>query len=469
MSLYIAIFIATLLRFWHLGVRPFDGDEGVILWQATQPSFREFWAAIARDAHPPLFHLFSWLGTRIFGESELGLRFFPAVFGVLLVPASFLLAREILGKRQALLVAWFVALAPFLVAFSQEARMYSLLALVVVMSLWTIVKGKQLPTVVFTALAIYSHYLGLLLVPLIILRRYWKSLAGLVLLTAPLVPLALPQFIGRLQEAGGLNLAANLKGLVNAFYRFGAGRTFLGLELNPQNQLDWLRANPLSWFVFVLTLIIPAILFFYGVGRNVREKQWLPVWLFGGLAVIAALLSSEVGSRAARNLSFLAPLYFIVLTAAIFDLKRAAKLTATVLVVAILGLGLTQHHFKELRRPGVDAVVAEIGKTNADNAAVLARGAFLKGESTIFNYYWQKQFPDREPPLAVDYFGEYRIGNLKQLREQSVQKLVNDLLKEHPTVFFYDFSYAPHDLTAQPTILGNDKEDKAIALRRVDR
>ncbi|MFY9484419.1 MAG: glycosyltransferase family 39 protein [Patescibacteria group bacterium] len=468
MSLYFAIITGILLRFWRLGLRPFDGDEGVILWQATQPSFGQFWESIARDAHPPLIHVLSWFGLKIFGESEFALRFFPAVFGILLIPASFLLARELIGRRQALFVAWLVALSPFLVSFSQEARMYAPLGFFVVMALWALSKNKPLHLAMFTLLAIYTHYLGLLLLPVLIIRRQWKPLLAVIILTLPLLPLALPQFIGRIQEAGGSNPIANIKGIVNAFYRFAAGRSFLGLELNPANHLMWLRANPLSWFAFALTLVVPAILFIYGLPQNFKKNEWRPVWVLGSLAVVLALVASEVGGKAARNLSFLAPFYLMVIGASLFNLKQIPKLLGGVALLGILGLGLTQRYFKESLKPGVPAIVDYIASQNVADAAVLARGSFLKGESTIFNYYWRKR-SGGEPPVVVDYYGEYRIGNLRELRKQSVKQRTEELLKDHPTVFFYDFSYLPHDLEGQPTILGYDKEDQPIALWRVDR
>lgn len=468
MSLYLAVIVGALLRFFHLGIRPFDGDEGVILWQATEPSVSQFWESIARDAHPPLTAALSWLGIHLFGVNEVGLRLFSAVFGVLLVPASYLLARELIGRRQALFVAWLVALSPYLVSFSQEARMYAPLGFFVALALWALTKHKPLHLALFTLLAIYTHYLGLLLVPVLIIRRQWKPLLAVIILTLPLLPLALPQFVGRIQEAGGWNLIANIKGIVNAFYRFGAGRSFLGLEFNPANHLQWLRANPLSWFAFVVTLIVPAILLIYGLPQNLKKNEWRPVWVFGALAVVLALVSTEVGGRAARNLSFLAPFYFTVLGASIFQLNRIPRLLAGAAIFGILGLGLTQHYFKESLKPGVPAIVDYIASQNVGDGAVLARGSFLKGESTIFNHYWLKR-TGSEPPVVVDYYGEYRIGNLRELREQSVQGLVNDLLKDHPTVFFYDFSYLPHDLEGQPTILGYDKEDQPIALWRTDR
>lgn len=468
MSLYFAIIVGTLARLWQLGNKPFNGDEGVILWQVTQPNWHEFITAVGRDAHPPLIHLLSWLGIHIFGTSEFGLRFFSALFGVLTIPASYALAKEVLDRKKALLVAWFVALSPYLLFFSKEARMYAPLTLFVVMALWAVTKQRWNYFAIFTALAIYTHYLGLLLLVLALFKKSWRGLTGAIILVLPLAPIAIPQFIGRLHEAGGVAIGTNVKGIINALYRFGAGRTYLGLELNPHDHLQWLHNNPLSWVGFIVTLVVPAVLLLYGLFKHWRSEKLRLLLVFAALSLLLALVSTEVGSRAARNLAFLAPIYYIIAVAGLYELNRVGRLVATAAMVAIFALGIGSYFFKEAKKPGANSIVRYIHDQNIKDAAVLARGSFLHGESTIFNYYW-RTFWGSPPPPVIDYYGDYHIGNIGQLREQSVSELVHNQLANHATVFFYDFSYQPHDLKGEPAILGTDSENQPIALWRINR
>ena len=56
-----------------------------------------------RAQKPPLHYYFMALGYRIFGVTELGARFFSAIFGILTVLTTFLFARRFLGERVAFL------------------------------------------------------------------------------------------------------------------------------------------------------------------------------------------------------------------------------------------------------------------------------------------------------------------------------------------------------------------------------
>ncbi|MBI3495171.1 glycosyltransferase family 39 protein [Candidatus Berkelbacteria bacterium] len=469
MSLYFALIIAAIVRFWGIATRPFDGDEGVILWQVSQPTLRESYAAITRDAHPPFLHLLSWFGIHIFGRSELGMRFFPALFGVGLVFASYRLALLFLGRRAASLAAWLVALSPYLVFFSREARMYAPLAFLCVVALTKLVEKKWWQFTLFATAAVYTHYLGLLLIVLALFRRFWKGAAASVILLLPLLPLAIPQFIGRLHEAGGTHVAANIKGFINVFYRFGAGRTFLGLEFTPHSYLVWFQHNPLSLLGFVVTLVVPATLVMIGTIKTIRDRKWRMIWQFIGLSLTLALVSTEVGSRAARNLSFLAPLYLIVLTVGIAQFKKPYHYVVSAAACAIFVLGIGNQLLIEDKKPGVPVVVNAIHAAAANHAVVLARGSFLHGESTIFDYYWRRDFHAEAPPDVVDYFADYHIGNINELKAQSVAAKISELQKTYDTVFYYDFSYSPNDLAQPPTILGLDKENQPIALWRIER
>ena len=66
----------------------------------------------------------------IIGHSELSLRLLSVLSGVGLVLASFFVVMRLTGNRiAALLSAWLVAIDPYFVEYSQEARPYAFLQL----------------------------------------------------------------------------------------------------------------------------------------------------------------------------------------------------------------------------------------------------------------------------------------------------------------------------------------------------
>ncbi len=81
----------------------------------------------------------------IFGDNELGYRFPSVLFGCLNVVLTFLLVRALLGKPTALVAAWAVALSPWCVAWSREARLYTLqqtLYLVTMYTVWRLMTAE---------------------------------------------------------------------------------------------------------------------------------------------------------------------------------------------------------------------------------------------------------------------------------------------------------------------------------------
>jgi len=125
--LFAILILACLLRFFQLDAQSFWNDEGTSA-RVAERSLPLITAAAIGDIHPPLYYyaLHFWRG--LFGASEFALRSLSAVLGVILVGLIYLLGRQLLDEFAALLAAFIAALSPFQVYYSQEARMYMLLA-----------------------------------------------------------------------------------------------------------------------------------------------------------------------------------------------------------------------------------------------------------------------------------------------------------------------------------------------------
>jgi 4-amino-4-deoxy-L-arabinose transferase-like glycosyltransferase len=115
----------------------------------------------------PFFYMFTWFFGH-WGDSGVILRLPPAIFGTLLVPAIYLLARDLFGVRAGLVAALMGAVLPFAVWYSQEARNYSLLMLMTTLQMWfafrSVKRGRiidWLGLAVFSILNLYTHYVAL--------------------------------------------------------------------------------------------------------------------------------------------------------------------------------------------------------------------------------------------------------------------------------------------------------------------
>jgi len=127
-----SLLLAAFLRFHRLDASSLWNDEGNS-WAMLERSFGEIAAAAAADIHPPGYYWLLKLWSLIFGDSAAAMRSLSALLGVLLVVLIAAIAQRIVRQRPGW--QWFPALAalvaavnPLQIYYSQEARMYMLLA-----------------------------------------------------------------------------------------------------------------------------------------------------------------------------------------------------------------------------------------------------------------------------------------------------------------------------------------------------
>jgi uncharacterized membrane protein len=123
------------------------------------------------DRHPPLHHIVLWLTVKVIGDSELAVRLPSIIAGTLVIPALYLLGRELYDRRTGLVAAGFGACSPLLIWYAQEARMYAFVTLFGLLAVWTQLRVIRRPTmgawaayILATSALLFSHYFGLLLI-----------------------------------------------------------------------------------------------------------------------------------------------------------------------------------------------------------------------------------------------------------------------------------------------------------------
>ena len=211
-------------------------DEAISVHQA-QLSFGDMLAHLrTTDRLPPLHHSVLWLVTRVFGPSELAVRLPSIVAGTLVVPMLYLAGRELYDRTTGLLAAAAAAVAPFVVWYAQEARMYAFFMLFAVVALWAqaraIRRGDPLDWVLYavaTAALLWTHYFAILHVVVqqvafgavawhrarggLPLRRFvvasWLASVGVIVAVIPLMPLVVDQFAANEAAGAGFTNAAS--------------------------------------------------------------------------------------------------------------------------------------------------------------------------------------------------------------------------------------------------------------------
>jgi len=209
LALLAIVALAALLRFVQLGHDSLWVDEAFSARIADTSFASLFGAATSHDPNPPLYYvlLHGWI--RMFGDSEVALRSLSAVVGVALVLVVFGLGRRLGGSRVGLTAALLAAVSEFLVHYSQEARVYSLLALLATASYFFFLALPDEPRtgvivgyVVSTTALLYAHTYGLFVLAAQVafvvvalgarrewirldIRTLWLAIAAPILLTIP--------------------------------------------------------------------------------------------------------------------------------------------------------------------------------------------------------------------------------------------------------------------------------------------
>jgi mannosyltransferase len=280
---------------------------------------------------PPLYflitHYFLFLG-----DNDFLLRFPALAFGLLGLAATFTLGARLFGEVEGIVGALLVALAPFHVRYSQDARFYTLLVLLSLLSVYFLYRGLSrgkwtwfVGFVICSILNLYNHLFAFLVLasqvvfvaglwaaqargrmrkfrpsaaeeagPVPVLRRnaalaFLVSLMIIALAYAPMVPHL-------------------LRGLSGAK---GVGSTGGETALDPSFLMVTLDSWGLGSGWRILVLAVPFALGVMASARGQRKQLWLACcWIlvpFGTLLIVPA----GHGFRP-RYVLFMLPLYLIL-------------------------------------------------------------------------------------------------------------------------------------------------------------
>ena len=164
--LIIILIIAAALRFYALEEQSFWADEGNSVVLATRGT-AEIVMAAAADIHPPAYYLILSGWAQAFGLNAFGARSLSAIFGVALVWFIYLIGARLRNGLTGLIAAVLAAVNPFLIYYSQEARMYELLALCAAITAYALLIWLMQPIrrtlgtilyLLFATFGLYTHY-----------------------------------------------------------------------------------------------------------------------------------------------------------------------------------------------------------------------------------------------------------------------------------------------------------------------
>jgi 4-amino-4-deoxy-L-arabinose transferase-like glycosyltransferase len=273
------------LRLYRLDAQSLWYDEGFSVYLARM-GLGEITANTAADIQPPLYYylLHGWI--QLFGDTELALRSLSVLFGVLTIPLMYAMALRLFSSRLAgLLAALLIAVSPLHVWYGQEARMYTLLTFLCLLSSFLLllaIDAKKTRNVLIlwaaytlvNVAALYTHYFA------IFVLAFQAVLIFVIWVAREFRPLHL--ILGGL-ASGVVTLLLYLPWLPYLITRYGADVSYLPGQLK------------------IWEVLVDIVLSFVG-GESIPEGIGLLLSFGYGLVLVlcfVALLSAA--SRAARQ------------------------------------------------------------------------------------------------------------------------------------------------------------------------
>jgi uncharacterized membrane protein len=272
----------------------------------------------------PLYFLLLRAWVAVAGRTAFALRFFSLMWGVLQVPLIYVLGKRYLSPRAVRWAALLAAFSPYLIWYAAEVKMYTWVPLLVLLVLYALDRACMTPkwhwwavVVLGTSLAVYSHILAALSIPVLVVwwllrpRRHPRSWIGAILalasLTLPYLPLLAWQLPMALRDRGltGFPSLTFLQMTGTLLVGWSTGVPGIGRSVG-----IWVGAGLAAWGAFAQAWR----------GRW-RAVGMLVAWLFVPLFIIW-WLSLRGPLFTDRYLIWLAPAYYLLVGVGLATIPR---------------------------------------------------------------------------------------------------------------------------------------------------
>ena len=131
--------VGVFLRIYNLGAESFWLDEvvSVNIAQKSIISLEQIWTG---DIHPPLYNILLHFWVSYFGISEFMVRLPSAIFGAFAILIIYKLGKTLFGVESGFYSALILTFSTFHIKYSQEARMYSLVTVTTLLSMFFLIR-----------------------------------------------------------------------------------------------------------------------------------------------------------------------------------------------------------------------------------------------------------------------------------------------------------------------------------------
>jgi len=137
------VLIGGLFRIYHLGTQSIWFDEAASIRGSSQSLVLVVQSSGRLHNQPPLYFALLHLWMRLFGTSEIAVRSLSAIFGIISLFVIYQVGCKLFDPHVGLISSFLSAISCFYIYYSQEARAYSLLQLLTLLSFFCFIEALR--------------------------------------------------------------------------------------------------------------------------------------------------------------------------------------------------------------------------------------------------------------------------------------------------------------------------------------
>jgi mannosyltransferase len=485
------ILVGAALRLARLGAQDLWYDEAATAWFARLP-LPALMQAVAGDVHPPAWYLVEKAAVCFLGNNAFALRLPAALFSILALALIPRLARSISptptppprageGSRVGVIATWIMALSPFQLWYAQEARMYSLLLLAVIVAVLGLAENRMWLYGLAGAAMLYTHNIGAVYFAWIAAWAVFSNIPTLVGVnrsrsSSATLTTNIPTLVGvNRQSLDGVPGLANIPTLVGVnFGRFVVWTLAVGLLYLPWAIVALNQAGAVAGSFWVQRPTVGAIpLTLHELFWSTIPPSWMGVFcaFLSGLAVIAAVWAGVRARRWVLLYLAFAPLL------AVWTLSQITPLLMTRIMIGcapflalLLALALVEHQrARWLALAAAPVVALVVGmyfldpstqKGDVGRFVEPVQARYLPGDAVLHTCIPSYILLSYYAP-ELDHYLWRQANDLSQsLSDQTKQAMgmrettIEELLQTHARVWVY---YSDSPVTAQAELDENER------------
>jgi mannosyltransferase len=377
---FAAIFIvAAVIRIATINNQSLWADEALTAYEAPLPFGAMINTVLHTETTPPLYFVVIWFWTKVFGTSEVALRAISTIAGIATVAIAYQCARELVSRWAGVVAAALVAVNPYLVWYSQEARSYMLLVALTAAGFLWFIRARDDPSrrnlawwAALSSLAVMTHFFaGFAVAPeaLWLLLKWrerivWAAVGVVAVAQVAMAPIAIADtsashgtsWIGSNPLVQRVGQGALQWAMSNVYRRYTKSEGILGAA---------------ALVLIVVLLVVVA-------GDRATRAAVKVGLIVGGFVIVVPIVLALIGHDywLARNVL---PAFIPIVTAiaAACVVPRARTVGAALALVLFVGFSVSTYDVQttlRLQRPQWRAVARALGPAPVPRAILVSDG-----------------------------------------------------------------------------------------------